>query len=59
MDAFRELEPWLEREVLGRDGKPRLRSGRPAFYHAVPSWHDLDQRLEGSNYAPTGGKVLA
>lgn len=53
MNAFSELAPWLEREVLGRDVEPREPPRRaPDFYQVVPYWHDLDQRLEGSNYNP-------
>lgn len=54
MDTFSELAPWLEHEILGRDSNrspPQLQPlGGISFYQAVPEWHNLDQRLEGSNY---------
>lgn len=63
LGAFDQLRPWLEREVLGYEQKRTLQSAlarrleedlwrRPRFYQVVPPWHDMNQRLEGSNYQP-------
>ncbi|ROV94594.1 hypothetical protein VPNG_09197 [Cytospora leucostoma] len=63
--AFDQLKPWLEREVLGRESpEPKYESKhkqrmweelwkRPRWFQRVPPWHDMDRRLEGSNYRPT------
>lgn len=61
LGAFDQLRPWLERQVLGYEQKRTLQSAlarrleedlwrRPRFYQVVPPWHDMNQRLEGSNY---------
>jgi hypothetical protein len=63
LGAFHQLRPWLERGVLGykreRTGlSPHARRlerdlwRRPRFYQLVPPWHDVNQRLDGSNYRP-------
>lgn len=57
--AFQQLKPWLEREVLGYERKRILKTRlekmlwqRPRFYQVIPAWHDMNWRLEGSNYQP-------
>lgn len=52
---FANLGPWLEREVMGcRNGYGELEApSRRGFGNHIPSWHDLDKRLEGSNYHPS------
>lgn len=61
--TFQQLRPWLEREVLGYERKRTLQTPqarrleeilwqRPRFYQVVPPWHDMNRRLEGSNYKP-------
>lgn len=63
LSAFQQLKPWLEREVLGRERELSFETeldrrtwedlwARPRFYQVVPPWHDMDQRLEGSNNQP-------
>lgn len=63
LSAFQQLKPWLEREVLGHERKLSFETeldrrtwedmwSRPRFYQVVPPWHDMDRRLEGSNYHP-------
>lgn len=59
LGAFEQLKPWLEREVLGYGRKRIIKTipekdlwQRPRFYQVVPAWHDMNQRLEGSNYQP-------
>lgn len=63
LGAFEQLGPWLEREVLGYEKRRTLQTGpagrleemlwqRPRFYQVVPPWHDMNRRLEGSNYKP-------
>lgn len=57
---FEGLEPWLEREVMGcRNGYGVLPPPpeRPRVTQEVPGWHDMDQRLEGSNYHPDAREV--
>lgn len=52
---FRKLVPWLEREVIGcrrGDGKLEKLHRRQGLWSRIPSWHNMDQRLEGSNYVP-------
>lgn len=61
LSAFEQVRPWLEREVLGYERERTLESPharrleadlwqRPRFYQVVPPWHDVNHRLEGSNY---------
>lgn len=62
--VFNQLEPWLEREVMGYSReRTKFKSAheervwnetwhRPQWYQVLPPWHDPDQRLEGSNYVP-------
>lgn len=52
---FRKLKLWLEREVMGcRNGYGSLEQPlRQGFGNFIPSWHNLDRRLEGSNYHPS------
>ncbi|KAK7721234.1 hypothetical protein SLS64_001530 [Diaporthe eres] len=63
LSAFEQVRPWLEREVLGYEKErtfesPRARRleedlwRRPRFHQVVPPWHDVNRRLEGSNYKP-------
>lgn len=51
---FANLEPWLEREVMGcRNGYGELPApSRRGYGNHIPSWHDKDKRLKGSNYHP-------
>lgn len=55
MCAFRALAPWLEREVLGcGNGEVSAPLHRVrCTAHDIPDWHDMDERLEGSNHHPT------
>lgn len=47
---FRNLKSWLEREVMGcRNGYGELHENTLKGY-GIPSWHNMDSRLEGSNY---------
>ncbi|KAJ4420809.1 hypothetical protein N0V82_004104 [Gnomoniopsis sp. IMI 355080] len=53
LGVFSQLKPWLEREVLGqRYSMISEVSGRMNWYDMVPKWHNVDQRLPGSNYSP-------
>lgn len=65
---FNQMKPWLEREVLGREPpEPDFKNSpneehsrrrweqlwrRPVWYEVIPPWHDVERRLEGSNYRP-------
>lgn len=56
MCLYEGMAGWLEREVLGHDDGeilplPTSRGGLKPYW-SPPPWHDLDQRLEGSNYTP-------
>lgn len=56
MCLYEGMAAWLEREILGHgDGEilplPTSQGG-PKPYRSPSPWHDLDQRLEGSNYTP-------
>lgn len=61
--VFEQMRPWLEREVLGYERERTLKAHRarmreeelwrePRFFQVVPAWHDVNRRLEGSNYKP-------
>lgn len=56
LGTFTDLEPWLEREVLGeRFSESAERSvGEPATARQedsrIPEYHQINQRLKGSNY---------
>lgn len=53
---FNILKPWLEREIMGcRNGYGSLKHPQPASLRwgsHLPPWHDMNKRLEGSNYHP-------
>lgn len=53
---FKRLEPWLEREIMGcRNGYGILKHREPLklrWGSHIPDWHDMNKRLEGSNYHP-------
>lgn len=51
---FANLESWLEREVMGcRNGYGEIEPpSRRGYGNHIPSWHDMNKRLEGSNYHP-------
>lgn len=61
LSVFEQLKPWLEREVLGHHREPTFETPhqermwqalwqRPRWYQVIPPWHDVNHRLEGSNY---------
>lgn len=61
LGAFEQLKPWLEKEVLGCSREPSFVTAhqekmwqwlwqRPRWYQLMPPWHDVNQRLQGSNY---------
>lgn len=63
LSAFAHLRPWLEREVLGYERGRALQTPRARrlekdlwrqlrFCQVLPPWHDMERRLEGSNYQP-------
>lgn len=63
LSAFEQLRPWLEREILGYEREPTFETEyakrrwddlwqQPRFYQVIPPWHDVNKRLEGSNYKP-------
>lgn len=47
---FTRLRRWLEREVMGCGSLEQ--PGRLGPGTGIPKWHNMDQRLEGSNYSP-------
>lgn len=51
---FQKLKPWLEREIMGcRNGYGSLdQPARQGYGSHIPAWHDMNKRLEGSNYPP-------
>lgn len=63
VSVFEQLKPWLEREVLGYQREQTFDTQRqeklwqelwqqPRSFQVIPPWHDVDERLEGSNYEP-------
>lgn len=55
LGAFRDLEPWLEREVMGPRAGRAVEGARSAgrsermWYDRVPSWHDENRTLRAVN----------
>ncbi|KAG6366057.1 hypothetical protein INS49_000233 [Diaporthe citri] len=63
LGVFEQMRLWLERGVLRYHRERTLKSPharmleellwrRPRFYQAMPRWHNVNRRLEGSNYKP-------